>query len=119
MLGTGVLGKPSQPAGTHLHASLQAAESKSRRDQVHGGESEGAGRQEMEAEHSPGRDAVDTRPFKARSGRWTGCVLRALGSHSGAASQGGEVPILQPSRDGEMQRVAQAGSGQAEARTSH
>lgn len=46
--------------------------------------------------------AWDMKLWTPRSGRWKGCILRALGSHSGAGSQGGEVPTLEPSREGEM-----------------
>lgn len=47
--------------------------------------------------------AWDMKLWTLRSGRWKDSVPRALGSHSGAGSQGGEVPILEPSREGEMQ----------------
>lgn len=97
-------------------AHIVSGRSKSRRSQVCGGESQEAGRQGIKSRKSLGREASDTRPVKARSGRWEGCVLRALESHCGAVSQGGEVPTLEPSREGEMQPVAQAGSGQAEPR---
>lgn len=99
-----------------MPTSFQAGESKSRRGQVCGGESQEAGRQGIKSGKSPGREASDTRPVKARSGRWEGCVLRALGSHCEAVSQEGEVPTLEPSSEGEMQPVAQAGRGQAELR---
>lgn len=106
-------GKLRCGAGRHLY-TFQAGESKSRRDQVRGGGSQEAGRQETKSGQSLGHEAADT---KARSGRWKGCILRALGSYSGAGSQGGEVPTLEAISRG--RNAAQAGSGQAEPRTSH
>lgn len=87
-------------------AHIVSGRRKSRRGQVCVCESQEACRQGIKSGKSLGREASDTRPIKARSGRWEGCVLRALESHCGAVSQGGEVPTLEPSREGAMQPVA-------------
>lgn len=63
MIDTGMVGKLRRGAGRHLY-TFQAGESKSRRHQVRGGESQEAGRQEIKSGQSLGHEAVDTKKWQ-------------------------------------------------------
>lgn len=63
MIDTCMVGKLRLGAGRHLY-TFQAGESKNKRDQVLGGESQEAGRQEIKSGQSLGHEAVDTKKWQ-------------------------------------------------------